>query len=98
MDISLAKTAICVVSEHGNIVLKAEVASEPEPLLVWLQTLDGGIVALGLEAGPLSQWLNRGLTDQRNLTSFQRKLSSQLQQPGAHLRAILAGRLRAAAL
>ena len=95
---SLAKTAICVVSEHGNIVQKAEVVSEPEPLLVWLQTLDGGIVALGLEAGPLSQWLNRGLTDQRNLTSLQRKLSSQLQQPGAHLRAILAGRLRAAAL
>lgn len=95
---SLAKTAICVVSEHGNIVQKAEVVSEPEPLLVWLQTLDGGIVALGLEAGPLSQWLNRGLTDQRNLTGFQRKLSSQLQQPGAHLRAILAGRLRAAAL
>lgn len=95
---SLAKTAICVVSEPGNIVQKAEVVSEPEPLLVWLQTLDGGIGALGLEAGPLSQWLNRGLTDQRNLTSLQRKLSSQLQQPGAHLRAILAGRLRAAAL
>ena len=42
---------------------KAEVASEPEALLAWLQALDGSIAALGLEAGPLSQWLHRGLTD-----------------------------------
>ena len=63
LDVSLAKTAICVVSEHGKIVREAEVASEPEPLLAWLQALDGNIAALGLEAGPLSQWLHRGLTD-----------------------------------
>lgn len=60
LDVSLAKTAICVVSEHGNIIKEAEVASEPEPLLAWLQALDGNIAALGLEAGPLSQWLHRG--------------------------------------
>ena len=63
LDVSLAKTAICVVSEHGKIVQEAEVASEPEPLLAWLHTLDGTIAALGLEAGPLSHWLHRGLTD-----------------------------------
>lgn len=63
LDVSLAKTAICVVSEHGKIVREAEVASEPEPMLAWLRTLDGNIAALGLEAGPLSQWLHRGLTD-----------------------------------
>ena len=62
LDVSLAKTAICVVSEHGEIVREAEVASEPEPLLAWLQALDGNIAALGLEAGPLSQWLHRWLT------------------------------------
>jgi len=63
LDVSLAKSAICVVSEYGKIVQEAEVASEPEPLLAWLHTLDGTIAALGLEAGPLSQWLHRGLTD-----------------------------------
>jgi transposase len=62
LDVSLAKTAICVVREHGKI-REAEIASEPEPLLAWLQALDGDIAALGLEAGPLSQWLHRGLTD-----------------------------------
>ncbi|MFX0546967.1 IS110 family transposase [Roseovarius sp. S1116L3] len=62
LDVSLAKTAICVVSEHGKIVREAEVASEPEPLLACLQALDGNIAALGLEAGLLSQWLHRWLT------------------------------------
>jgi len=65
LDVSLAKTAICVVSEHGKIVREAEVKSEPEPLLEWLQALDGEIAALGLEAGPLSQWLHRGLAGAR---------------------------------
>lgn len=64
LDVALAKTAICVVSEHGKIVREAEIASEPEPLRAWLQALGGDIAALGLEAGPLSQqWLHRGLTD-----------------------------------
>lgn len=63
LDVSLAKTSICVVSEHGKIVREVEVASAPEPLLTWLQTLEGNIVVVGLEAGPLSQWLHRGLTD-----------------------------------
>lgn len=63
LDVSLAKTAVCVVSEHGKIICEAEVVSEPEPLLDWLRSLEGNIAALGLEAGPLSQWLHRGLTD-----------------------------------
>lgn len=63
LDVSLAKTALCVVSEHGRIVLEAEIASEPEPLTAWLTALDGAISAIGLEAGPLSQWLHRGLTE-----------------------------------
>ena len=63
LDVSLAKSSICVVSEHGKIVREVEVASALEPLLTWLQTLEGNIVVVGLEAGALSQWLHRGLTD-----------------------------------
>ena len=62
LDVSLEKTAICVVSEHGRIVREAQVASEPEALVRWLGAQDGSIAAIGLEAGPLSQWLHRGLT------------------------------------
>lgn len=33
LDVSLEKTAICVISEHGKIVKEAQVASEPDALL-----------------------------------------------------------------
>ena len=36
LDVSLEKTAICVISEHGRIVREAQVASEPEALLRWI--------------------------------------------------------------
>ena len=35
LDVSLAKTAICGISEHGRILKEARVASEPEELLRW---------------------------------------------------------------
>ena len=60
---SLEKTAICVVSEHGKIVKEVQVASEPEALLRWICGQDGVIAAIGLEAGLLSQWLHRGLSE-----------------------------------
>ena len=63
LDVSLAKTAICVISEHGKIVKEAQVASEPEALVTWVGELDGIIATIGLEAGPLSQWLHRGRTE-----------------------------------
>ena len=63
LDVSLAKTAICVISEHGKIVREAQVASEPDALVNWVAEQDGIIAAIGLEAGPLSQWLHRGLDD-----------------------------------
>ena len=63
LDVSLAKTAICVISAHGKIMKEAQVASEPEALVTWVGELDGIIATIGLEAGPLSQWLHRGLTE-----------------------------------
>jgi transposase len=63
LDVSLAKTAICVISEHGQVVKEAQAASEPEALVNLVGELDGSIAAIGLEAGPLSQWLHHGLTN-----------------------------------
>ena len=63
LDVSLTKTAICVVSEQGKIVKEVEVPSESEPLFAWLRVLEGSIAALNLEAGPLLHWLHRGLVD-----------------------------------
>lgn len=63
LDVSLAKTAVCVLSAHGEIIREAEVASEPEALALFVNGQPGEIVAIGLEAGPLSQWLHRGLAE-----------------------------------
>ncbi len=63
LDVSLEKTAICVISEHGKIVKEAQIASEPEALANWITEQNGSIAAIGLEAGPLSQWLHRGLAE-----------------------------------
>lgn len=43
LDLSLEKTAVCVVNEHGKIVKETQVASEPEASLTlqahWLERL-----------------------------------------------------------
>ena len=63
LDVSLASTAICVLGEKGKIVTEAQVASVPESLVAFMRELPHGITAIGLEAGPLSHWLHKGLTD-----------------------------------
>ncbi|TGD61489.1 IS110 family transposase [Tabrizicola sp. WMC-M-20] len=52
-----------MISEHGQIVKEAQAASEPKALVNWIGDLDGAIAAIGLEAGPLSQWLHHGLSN-----------------------------------
>ncbi|SFM64612.1 Transposase [Shimia aestuarii] len=65
LDVSLAKTAVCVLTEHGKIMEEMEVVSEPEPLISLLKGLEGVVEAIGLEAGPLSQWLHRAMMEIR---------------------------------
>lgn len=57
IDVSLEQSSICVVEASGKIVREGKVASEPEALLVWIAALGVGLTRIGLEAGPLSQWL-----------------------------------------
>jgi|GEM_PF-5915640 len=61
LDVSLASTAICTVSAQGKIVKETTAVSEPEDLIATLKAMPGDVVAVGLEAGPLSQWLYRHL-------------------------------------
>jgi transposase len=57
IDVSLECSAVCVVDATGKIVREARVASEPEALIAWFGALGFGLERIGLEAGPLSQWL-----------------------------------------
>jgi transposase len=57
IDVSLECSSVCVVDGAGKIVREAEVVSEPEALIAWLGSLGFPLERIGLEAGPLSQWL-----------------------------------------
>jgi transposase len=57
IDVSLEHSSVCVVDASGKIVREAKVASEPEALIGWFGSLGLGLARIGLEAGPLSQWL-----------------------------------------
>jgi transposase len=57
IDVSLEYSSICVVDANGKIIREAKVASEPEALIAWLRSSGVSLVRIGLEAGPLSQWL-----------------------------------------
>jgi transposase len=61
IGVSLDVSSVCVVDATGRIVREAKVASEPEALAKFFGELGLAIVRIGLEAGPLSQWLHRGL-------------------------------------
>ncbi len=61
IDVSLDQSSLCVVDATGKIVLEIKVSSEPEPLNACLRRCGLTISRVGLEAGPLSQWLHRGL-------------------------------------
>jgi len=57
LDVSVKETSVCIVDDAGKIVQEARVASEPEALLQVLTNTICRFKRVGLEAGPLSQWL-----------------------------------------
>jgi transposase len=63
LDVSVKETSVCIVDDTGRIVREAKVASEPEALLQVLNSLNYSFKRIGLEAGPLSQWLFSGLAE-----------------------------------
>jgi transposase len=61
VDVSLDQSSVCVLDANGRIVREAKIASEPEVLISWLADLGLPLARIGLEAGPLSQWLHAAL-------------------------------------
>lgn len=37
MDVSIEQLSLCVLSEHGDVLKEAEVASEPKALARWIE-------------------------------------------------------------
>jgi transposase len=63
IDVSLELSSVCVVDGTGRIVREAKVASEPDALVRYLRGSGLVLTRVGLEAGPLSQWLHAGLIE-----------------------------------
>src|ERR1700746_725357 len=57
LDVSVKDTSVCIVDDTGKIVREVKVASEPDALLTVLRNPTYRFKRIGLEAGPLSQWL-----------------------------------------
>lgn len=57
LDVSLESTSVCVVDSTGRVLRETKVLSEPEALIGWFQEHGTPMMRIGLEAGPLSQWL-----------------------------------------
>ena len=63
LDVSVKETSICIVDDTGKIVREVKVPSEPEALLQVLMNPVYHFKRIGLEAGPLSQWLFSALAE-----------------------------------
>lgn len=63
LDVSLNSVAVCVIDREGQILKEASVASEASAISQCLQPWRDRIAKIGLEAGPMSEWLTAGLAE-----------------------------------
>ena len=61
IDVSLKESSVCVMDAKGKVVREVKIASEPEALVRYFGDLGFPVSRIGLEAGPLSQWLHAAL-------------------------------------
>ena len=57
IDVSLEYSSVCIVGSDGKIFREAKLLTEPEVLIGWLRSTELHFSRIGLEAGPMSQWL-----------------------------------------
>src|SRR6516162_5340329 len=62
IDVSLELASVYIVDANGKIVKETKVESRPDALVALFNDLRLPMAQIGLEAGPLSQWLHAGLT------------------------------------
>src|SRR5260221_12476936 len=62
LDVSVKETSVCVVDDVGKVILEQKVLTEPDAIIALLTSLGVTYGRIGIEAGPLSQWLVNALT------------------------------------
>src|SRR5262244_485002 len=63
LDVSVKETSVCILDDAGKILKEVKVSSEPQALLRVLGNPAYRFKRIGLEAGPLSQWLFSALAE-----------------------------------
>lgn len=61
LDVSLNSISVCLVDEAGAIIQEGTVCSDPSSVLSFVAPWQHRIVRIGLEAGPMSEWLTASL-------------------------------------
>src|SRR6516164_8243136 len=62
LDVSVKATSVRVVDDAGKVILEQKVPTEPAEIIAVLTSLGVTFGRIGIEAGPLSQWLVNALT------------------------------------
>ena len=63
LDVSVKETSVCIIDKAGKLILEVKVATNPAAILAVLTEETLAIERIGLEAGPLSQWLYSALAE-----------------------------------
>jgi|SRR5262245_4084442 len=63
LDVSVKETSVCIVDKAGKVIREVKVATKPAEILAVLTEEALAIERIGLEAGPLSQWLYAALAE-----------------------------------
>src|ERR1700688_4911488 len=79
LDVSVKETSVCVIDDVGKVILEQKVPTEPADIIALLTSLGVSFGRIGIEAGPLSQWLGGGrVAAQRPGLSAQTRASKAL--------------------
>src|SRR5215471_17886863 len=62
LDVSVKATSVCVIDDAGKVILEQKIPTEPADIIALLTSLGVTFGRIGIEAGPLSQWLVNALT------------------------------------
>lgn len=78
LDVSVKETSVCIVDESGKLCRERKVVSHPDDLVTILSDPVFSLERVGVEAGPLSQWLFEGLARLGSRNSASRRATPKL--------------------
>jgi transposase len=63
LDVSVARTAVCIMNATGQVTHEQSIASTPEAIAATIRASGDDVERVGLEAGINSAWIARGLQE-----------------------------------